>query len=194
MRWSSRRVAPVAAAAIVVGALVVSAGACAVRSSSGSPAAAPARADGANATVDRVVDGDTIRVVLLTGGGGVESVRLIGIDTPETKDPRRPVQCFGREAAAFTARLLPPATRVRLVRDVEARDRYGRLLAYVYRAHDGLFVNRALVERGFARPLTIPPNVAHVDTFVASAGAARAHGRGLWGGCAEEARSPPDLP
>ena len=187
----SRVAHPVAAAVVALLALT----ACAARQTGGSAAPVPARADGANATVERVVDGDTIRAVLLTGGGGrVESVRLIGVDTPETKDPRRPVQCFGREAAAFTTRVLPPSTRVRLVRDVEARDRYGRLLAYVYRAGDGLFVNRALVERGFALPLTIPPNVAHADTFVAAAAAAQAQQRGLWGRCAENARGPPHLP
>lgn len=150
-------------------------------SSPSPPAATPD--DGANAVVARVVDGDTIRVALL-GGGDSESVRLIGVDTPETKDPRRPVQCFGREAAAFTERVLPPGTRVRLVRDVEPRDRFGRLLAYVYRARDGLFVNHELVERGFAQALTIPPNVAHADAFVAAAGAARAGERGLWRRCA----------
>jgi micrococcal nuclease len=148
-----------------------------------------ASADGGNATVDRVVDGDTIRVV--AGGGRSERVRLIGVDTPETKDPRRPVQCFGKEASAFTAKLLPHATRVRLVRDVEGRDRYGRLLAYVYRARDGLFVNLALAEGGYARTLTIPPNVAHVDEFVAAVRVARDERRGLWGRCADPARDPP---
>jgi micrococcal nuclease len=185
----SRRLVAAAVAAVVVG----GSSGCSWPGSTPATRANAIRADGANGIVARVVDGDTIRVSLL-GGGASESVRLIGVDTPETKD-RRPVQCFGREAAAFTARVLPPATRVRLVRDVEARDRYGRLLAYVYRARDGLFVNRALVERGYARPLTIPPNVAHVDAFVAAAAAARADQRGLWRRCAvEEARGPPDLP
>lgn len=135
----------------------------------------------ANATVVRVVDGDTIRVRL--DGDGEERVRLIGIDTPETKDPRRPVQCYGREAAARTVSLLPPGTRVRLERDVEPRDRYGRLLAYVYRASDGLFVNLALVREGYALVLTIPPNVAHAEEFVAAARGAREAGRGLWSAC-----------
>ena len=138
---------------------------------------------GANAVVERPVDGDTIRVRLAGDDGARERVRLIGVDTPETSDPRRPVQCFGKEAAGFTARALPAGEAVRLVRDVEARDRYGRLLAYVYRARDDLFVNLVLVERGYAQPLTIPPNLAHADQFVAAAARARADGRGLWGAC-----------
>jgi micrococcal nuclease len=142
------------------------------------PAAVP---KGATAVVERVVDGDTIRV--RTADGRRERVRLIGIDTPETKDPRRPVQCFGKEASAYTARLLPPGTPVRLERDVELRDRYDRLLAYVYRARDGTFVNAALARDGYARPLTIPPNVAQADEFVAAAAEARDAGRGLWKSC-----------
>lgn len=132
---------------------------------------------GAAATVERVVDGDTI---VLAGG---ERVRLIGVDTPETKDPRKPVQCFGEAASAHTSALLPPGTAVRLEHDVEPRDRYGRTLAYVYRASDGLLVNADLVASGFAQILTIPPNVAHVDEFRALQTEAREAGRGLWSAC-----------
>jgi micrococcal nuclease len=128
----------------------------------------------------RVVDGDTV-VARLPGGD--ENVRLIGIDTPETVDPRKPVQCFGKEASARTKALLPPGTAIRLERDVEARDRYGRLLAYVYRAEDGTFVNLALAQEGYAQPLTIPPNVAYASQFSAAAAGARTAGRGLWGTC-----------
>jgi micrococcal nuclease len=131
-------------------------------------------------TVVRVVDGDTIVVRL---AGGEETVRLVGIDTPETVDPRRPVGCFGFEASRRTKALLPVGTRLRLERDVEARDRYGRVLAYVYRADDHTFVNLALAEEGYAEPLTIPPNVTYADRFAAAAAAARAAGRGLWGAC-----------
>jgi micrococcal nuclease len=131
-------------------------------------------------TVERVVDGDTIVAHL---PGGQERVRLIGIDTPETVDPRKPVQCFGHEASERTKKLLPPGTPIRLERDAEARDRYGRLLAYVYRVDDGTFVNLALAEEGYAQPLTIPPNVAYADRFAAAAAEARAAGRGLWGAC-----------
>ena len=134
------------------------------------------------AVVDRVVDGDTVRV-RLTGARAPESVRLIGIDTPETHGPGGLRECFGKEASARLDELLPPGTEVRLVRDAEARDRYGRLLAYVFRRRDDLFVNLALAEQGFAAPLTIPPNVAHRDALVAAAAEAREAGRGLWGRC-----------
>jgi micrococcal nuclease len=130
--------------------------------------------------VVRVVDGDTIRVSL---AGRSERVRYIGIDTPESVKPGTPVQCFAKRAAAENARLVA-GERVRLVLDVEERDRFGRLLAYVYRARDGLFVNDALVRRGFARPLTIPPNVRFAERFVALAAQARQAGRGLWSACA----------
>lgn len=131
-------------------------------------------------TVVRVVDGDTIVARL---PGGEESIRLIGIDTPETVDPRKPVQCFGREASERTKALLPPGTAIRLERDAEARDHFGRLLAYVHRADDGTFVNLALAEEGYAQPLTIPPNVAYAARFAAAAADARQQGRGLWGAC-----------
>jgi len=132
---------------------------------------------GLDTTVERVVDGDTIVV------GGGHHVRLIGIDTPETKDPRKPVQCFGREASAFLTGLLPRGTGVRLVGDVEPRDFYDRTLAYAYRLPDGLFVNADLVRQGFARVLTIPPNVAHTDELLALDRQAREAGRGLWSAC-----------
>ena len=131
-------------------------------------------------TVERVVDGDTVVIHL---SGRDEDVRLIGIDTPETVDPRKPVQCFGKEASRRTAALLPQGTAVRLERDVEARDRYGRLLAYVFRVDDGTFVNLALAEEGYALSLTIPPNVAYADQFAGAAADARRAGRGLWGAC-----------
>lgn len=134
----------------------------------------------ANATMVRVVDGDTIVVDV---GGRQERVRMIGIDTPETKKPDTPVQCFGPEATANTKALLPEGTPLHLERDVEPRDAYDRLLAYVYRAGDGVFVNLEIVRGGYARPLTIPPNVAHATEFVAAARAAEGDDSGLWGGC-----------
>src|SRR5207237_5495658 len=115
------------------------------------------------ATVERVVDGDTI---IVNVAGRRERVRLVGIDTPESVEPNTPVQCFAVQASNRTKALLPPGTGVRLVRDVEERDRYRRLLAYVYRLRDGLFVNLALVREGYASPYTFPPNVAHTAEFV----------------------------
>jgi micrococcal nuclease len=134
------------------------------------------------ARVVRVVDGDTISVVL---DGREERVRYIGIDTPESVKPGTPVQCFAERASAANARLVA-GRRVRLVADVEQRDRYGRLLAYVYRESDGAFVNAALVRDGFARTLTIPPNVAHAAEFAGLARGARRAGRGLWRACGIE--------
>ena len=127
-----------------------------------------------------VVDGDTIVVRL---AGRTEMVRMIGIDTPETVHPTQPVECFGPEASAFTKSLLPPGTKVSLVRDAEARDRYGRLLAYVTRVDDGLFVNRAIVDNGMAVPLSIEPNTAHQRDFAESTYRASAAQLGLWGAC-----------
>ncbi len=132
------------------------------------------------ATVVRVVDGDTLVVDI---DGREERVRLIGIDTPESTDPRQPVECFGAEATARVEALLPAGTTVRLERDVEARDRYDRLLAYVFRQADDLFVNVAMVRDGFAEVLTIAPNVSYVGTFTDAARAARTDSRGLWSSC-----------
>jgi micrococcal nuclease len=148
-------------------------------SSRGAGGDAPAARE-LRARVVRVVDGDTIRVAL---GGRVERVRYIGIDTPESVKPDTPAQCFAHKAAAANARLVAHR-RVRLVLDVEPRDRFGRLLAYVYRLPDGLFVNAALVRGGYARTLTIPPNVRFAERFRALAVQARRAGRGLWSACA----------
>ncbi|MDQ6910254.1 MAG: thermonuclease family protein, partial [Actinomycetota bacterium] len=130
--------------------------------------------------VVRVVDGDTIIVRV---AGKNERVRLIGIDTPESVKPNTPVQCFALEASARTKALLPAGSSVKLVRDVDLRDRYGRLLAYVYRASDNLFVNLSLAADGYASAYTYPPNVAHAGELVAAAGEARDAGRGLWSRC-----------
>jgi micrococcal nuclease len=109
-------------------------------------------------------------------------VRLIGVDTPEVYGG---VECYGRQASAFVERLVPLGSRVRYELGVEERDRYGRALAYVYLA-DGRFLNLLLVERGYAQPLTVPPNVEFAGRFGAAARKARRTGRGLWGvsGCA----------
>jgi micrococcal nuclease len=130
--------------------------------------------------VERVIDGDTIAI---TRDGAEVRVRLIGIDTPETKKPNTPVECFGKEASARTEALLPPGTAVRLVYDVDRLDTYGRDLAYVYREGDGMFVNLSLVSDGFADLDTFPPNIAHVDELTKAAREARRQGKGLWHTC-----------
>jgi micrococcal nuclease len=131
----------------------------------------------ARATVTRVVDGDTVEVSL---GGATEDVRYIGIDTPESVIPDQPAECFGERASRFNASLVD-GEEVGLVFDVERRDQYGRLLAYVYLGDE--LVNAELVRRGFARTLTIPPNTDHADLFARLAQAAGNAGRGLWGAC-----------
>jgi micrococcal nuclease len=161
---------------LVVVLVIAVAAAAAVLRTGGEKADGPAASE---AAVVRVVDGDTIAVRV---GGRAERVRYIGVDTPESVKPGTPVQCFAHAAAAENARLVA-GERVRLVRDVEARDRFGRLLAYVYRMRDGRFVNAELVRRGYARTLTIPPNVRFASRFAGLARGARAAGRGLWNAC-----------
>jgi micrococcal nuclease len=136
------------------------------------------RAASALARVVQVVDGDTVVVAL--PGGRSDTVRLLGVDTPETHDPRKPVQCFGPEAAAYTAARLTGRV-VRLEGDVETRDRYGRRLAHV--VVDGHRFEDELLHRGYARLLVIPPNDAHARDLLAAELDARRHGRGLWGEC-----------
>ena len=139
--------------------------------------------------VVEVVDGDTLRLRL--AGGRRETVRLIGIDTPESVHPTKPVECFGRQAARRLRDLVPPGTEVRLERDAELRDHYRRLLAYAFRRRDGLFVNEALVRDGFARTARHPPNEAYADRLLEAVVDARAAERGLWHACEAAERAPP---
>ena len=138
------------------------------------------------AVVTHVVDGDTIDVEI---GGRTERVRLIGIDTPETKKPNTPIECWGPEASAFTTSLLPEGTEVRIERDIVGRDDYGRLLGYVHLVDaadtDGMgtFVNMQIIEQGFARPLTIEPNSTFAREFADAAGRASRADLGMWGAC-----------
>ncbi len=132
------------------------------------------------AVVVAPVDGDTVRLRL---GSTEETVRLIGIDTPETKRPDTPVECYGPEAAARLDALAPPGTVVLVEADAEPRDRYGRTLAHLHRRSDGTYLNEAMLADGFAAPLRIEPNVTHADRLAEVAGAARARGAGLWSAC-----------
>jgi micrococcal nuclease len=158
----------------------------------------------------RAVDGDTLEVRL--GGGAVETVRLIGVDTPETVKPDTPVQCFGPAASAFEHRVAE-GRRVRLLTGVERRDVYGRLLAYVWLLPQGaehprtsvrqsrlkpggrvsdnpnrdfqreLFLNATLLRRGLARTLEFPPNIRFAERFARILRSSAMAGRGLWGRC-----------
>jgi micrococcal nuclease len=139
-----------------------------------------------NAIVEQVIDGDTIEVRI---GKRSERVRLLGVDTPETQHPSRPPECLGAEATAFTRSLLPTGTPVRLERDLIGRDHFGRVLAHVHRASDGLSVNHALVREGYAAVLIIPPNTVHADTLIDAAVAAHAEGRGVWAHCGAPLRA-----
>ena len=132
------------------------------------------------ATVATVHDGDTMTVRI---AGRNETIRLIGVDTPETVHPTKPVQCWGPEASAHTKSSFPPGTRVSLARDVEARDRYGRFLAYVYRASDNLFLNLNLVEQGWGRAYPYEPNTSLSADFARAEYVASTHQRGLWAHC-----------
>ncbi len=134
----------------------------------------------ANAVIDFVIDGDTVDVII---NGSEERVRLIGIDTPETKKRDSPIECFGPEATAFTQQLLPVGTPVYIERDVVNRDDFGRLLGYVYRADDGIFVNYEIMRQGFAQTLSIPPNDTFAELFADAARAAEADNAGLWAAC-----------
>ncbi len=139
-------------------------------------AAAPA--ESAAQVVERVVDGDTIIV------RGIGRVRLIGVDTPETVHPGRPVEFFGKEASAFTRRLVD-GKRVRLEYDQQRTDRYGRTLAYVH-LPDGTFVNAEIIRRGYGHAYTRFP-FRHLDRFRGLERDARRAGRGLWGSAAPQA-------
>ncbi len=139
------------------------------------------------AEVTRIVDGDTVEVRITErsdgpGAGRAEigetySVRLIGIDTPETVKPGSPVECFGKEASA-AAKALLGGQIVTLVKDVEEADGYERLLRYVYLGAE--MVNARLVLNGYASSYTYPPNVRHSELLVALQLEARESDRGLW--------------
>lgn len=176
-RTATRQSVPARSVTIAVAGLLL-AGCDSVRPPT--PTTTPPGALDANAVIDFVVDGDTVDVVI---DGREERVRLIGIDTPETKKPDSPIECFGPEASAFTESLLPVGTPVRIERDTVGRDDYGRLLGYVFRADDGIFVNYELVRNGLAQPLTIAPNTTHEALFVTAARSAERDDAGLWAAC-----------
>lgn len=126
------------------------------------------------AEVARVIDGDTIEVDI---GGSLYKVRYIGIDTPETVHPQKPVECFGREASEKNRELVEGKT-VRLEKDVSETDKYGRLLRYVWVGDT--MVNAELVRLGYAQVVTYPPDVKYQDLFLQLQREAKEAGRGLW--------------
>lgn len=159
------------------------------------------------AKVLRVIDGDTIEVQLdpTTGSGRADlKVRYIGIDTPETVDPRKPVQCFGQEATAKNKELVE-GKEVELEKDVSETDKFGRLLRYVYvvdtvsqpqnepgssaRTSARIFVNEELVRQGYAYASTFPPDVKYQEVLRQAQDEARENKRGLWAACPVEGSS-----
>ena len=146
------------------------------------------------ATVVDVVDGDTIKVEI---DGEEETVRLIGIDTPETVDPNTPDECYGAEASDHATRLLQDRT-VWLETDVSDTDRYDRLLRSVWfqGKSDGTYylANEVLVRRGYAVVSTYPPDVAYVDRLTAAQDLAVAESIGLWPGCGGADTPVPEAP
>lgn len=144
---------------------------------------------GTPAKIIRVVDGDTIKIEL---AGKIESVRLIGIDTPESKankkakkdaaragEDLKAIVSMGKAAAEFTKTLVKPGDLVNIEQDVQPRDRYGRILAYVY-LKSGKMLNEEIISAGYASVMTIPPDVRYQDRFLGAYRAAREAKRGLW--------------
>jgi len=147
------------------------------------------------ATVTRVVDGDTIAVSI---GGQEYKLRYIGVDTPETVDPRRPVGCFGKEASARNRELVEGQT-VGLEKDISETDDFGRLLRYVWLgpstgSEQAEMVNARLVEEGYAQAATYPPDVKYAALFASLQAQARDAGRGLWGPACQPTLTPSPAP
>lgn len=123
-----------------------------------------------------VTDGDSLRIEI---DGQSVPVRLTGIDTPETRHPYKPVQPYGPEASAFTKSILVPGDDIHLELDVRVKDRYGRILAFVY-TESGQQANLLIVQAGLARVLTIPPNVRYSELYKLAAEGAQSVSKGLW--------------
>jgi len=149
------------------------------------PQTAPANANIVLARVIRIIDGDTIEVDL--GNGNKKTVRYIGIDTPETVDPRKSVQCYGKEASAKNQELVGNGI-VGLEKDISETDRYGRLLRYVYMGD--LFINQVLVSEGYAHAVSYPPDIKYQDKLRQAEQQARTNNKGLWSACSSTTPKP----
>lgn len=142
----------------------------------------PSSQEQSSVKVTKVVDGDTIEVEIEEVK---KKLRYIGVNTPETVDPRRAVQCFGKEASNENKRLVE-GKNIILEKDISETDKFGRLLRYIYlKLDDGslLFVNDYLVRQGFANASEYPPDVKYSDRFREAEREARENRRGLWGSC-----------
>jgi micrococcal nuclease len=137
------------------------------------------------ARVTRVVDGDTLKA-RLPGQDEEQTIRIIGVDTPETKDPNREVTCYGAETTAKAEDLIDRVQgQVELEKVISETDRYGRLLRYVWLPNsDGrTMLNEELVKGGYARAVVFPPDVKYRDRFSAEEARAKQQHLGLWGAC-----------
>ena len=163
----------------------------AISSAAGSNPATSAQsslpANAVPAELVRIVDGDTI-VVRINGESGQETVRLIGIDTPETKKPNTPIQCYGKEASTFTTALLT-GKKIWLEPDTSNRDQYGRLLRYVWveSGSSYLFANEEIVSLGFGTAADYPPDTHYHKRLFAALDRARSQNLGMWGSCEAQA-------
>jgi len=140
------------------------------------PSATPPANETGNVTY--VTDGDTIKVNV---SGTVYTIRYIGIDTPETKYPGRPIECFGPEADAYNRERVLGKT-VRLEKDTSETDRYSRLLRYVYVGSE--MINEVLVRQGYATAVSYPPDTRYQDRFKLAETQAKTENKGLWKACA----------
>ena len=140
-------------------------------------------------TVTKIIDGDTIKI---NYKGEEESIRLIGVDTPESKANKKAkkdagktggdvetITAMGKEAVNFTKSLVKPGDRVLVELDIQVRDKYGRLLAYIY-LPNGKMLNEEIVRAGYATIMTYPPNVKYEERFLKAYREAREGKRGLW--------------
>jgi len=131
--------------------------------------------------VTQIIDGDTIK--LKTG----DTIRYIGIDTPETIHPKKGTECYGKQASAYNRQLVK-GKQITLEKDVSETDKFGRLLRYVY--VDNQMINEKLVRDGYALISTYPPDVKYQDIFLQAQQEARANNRGLWANCSVTSPQP----
>lgn len=136
------------------------------------------------ATIQRVVDGDTV-IVLPENSSTTVTLRLIGINTPETVDPRKKVECFGKEASLKAKEMLAPETKIRIEFDPtqSSKDKYGRLLGYVFilsREGSELFFNKYMIEQGYGYEYTYDKPFTYQEEFKKAQRTAEAEKRGLW--------------
>jgi micrococcal nuclease len=142
-----------------------------------SPAAAQEWKSTEAYAVNRIIDGDTVEILM---DGSPTKVRLIGVDTPETVHPQKPVEHYGREASLFLKNLLRGES-VYVTYDQDRLDKYGRLLAYLYRAPDGLFVNAEIIRQGYGHAYTkYPFQEDRMEMFRGLEQRAREARKGLW--------------